>query len=130
MWTDLWFPWPLFAARMVAVAAWAVAAAARGGRPAVVASLLVAGFWASGVLLGTTHSQAAAETPLARWFAEQSGADVGRVGPIWLEGRLRADASPTDYGAALDAVCDGLAIGRDGLADRRVAVIGAGGAAR
>ncbi|MEE2965959.1 MAG: DUF4131 domain-containing protein [Acidobacteriota bacterium] len=102
VWTDLWFPWPLFAARMVAVAAWAVAAAARGGRPAVVASLLVAGFWASGVLLGTTHSQAAAETPLARWFAEQSGADVGRVGPIWLEGRLRADASPTDYGAALD----------------------------
>ncbi len=89
---------------MVAVTVWAlaVAVAVRGGRPAVVASLLVAGFWTSGVLLGATRSQAAAETPLARWFAEQSGADVGRVGPVWLEGHLRADASPTDYGAALN----------------------------
>ncbi|MCX5662548.1 MAG: type I 3-dehydroquinate dehydratase [Planctomycetota bacterium] len=36
----------------------------------------------------------------------------------------------TDYAAALDAVCAGLGIGRPGLAGRRVAVIGAGGAAR
>lgn len=39
-------------------------------------------------------------------------------------------ACNTDYAAALDAVCDGLSIGRDGLKGRRVAVIGAGGAAR
>ncbi|MEO2194521.1 MAG: hypothetical protein ABGY72_00320, partial [bacterium] len=103
VWTGVWFPWPLLIARTAAVTAWAlaVAVAVRGGRPAVVASLLVAGFWTSGVLLGATRSQAATETPLARWFAEQSGADIGRVGPVWLEGRLRADASPTDYGAAL-----------------------------
>ena len=39
-------------------------------------------------------------------------------------------ASNTDYGAALDAVCDGLGIERDALAGRNVAVLGAGGAAR
>ena len=36
----------------------------------------------------------------------------------------------TDYAAALDAVCDGLAIERNELAGRKVAVIGAGGAGR
>ncbi len=39
-------------------------------------------------------------------------------------------ASNTDYAAALDAVCNSLGIGRDGLAGKRIAVIGAGGAAR
>lgn len=39
-------------------------------------------------------------------------------------------ASNTDYGAALDAVCDSLGIDRSGLRGRRVAVLGAGGAAR
>jgi shikimate dehydrogenase len=47
---------------------------------------------------------------------------------------VRADGSlyacNTDYAAALDAVCDGLSIERDGLKGKRVAVIGAGGAAR
>ena len=39
-------------------------------------------------------------------------------------------ASNTDYAALLDATCDALGIGRDGLSGRRVAVLGAGGAAR
>ncbi len=39
-------------------------------------------------------------------------------------------ACNTDYAAALDAVCDGLSIAREGLEGKRVAVIGAGGAAR
>jgi len=39
-------------------------------------------------------------------------------------------ASNTDYAAALDAVCAGLGIRRSQVAGRRVAVIGAGGAAR
>ena len=39
-------------------------------------------------------------------------------------------AGNTDYAAALDSVCDALGIGRDALAGRRVAVLGAGGAAR
>lgn len=36
----------------------------------------------------------------------------------------------TDYAAALDAVCAGLGVERAGLAGKRVAVVGAGGAAR
>jgi 3-dehydroquinate dehydratase / shikimate dehydrogenase len=39
-------------------------------------------------------------------------------------------AANTDYAAALDAVCDGMGITREDLKDLRVAVIGAGGAAR
>lgn len=39
-------------------------------------------------------------------------------------------AANTDYAAALDTVCAALNISRAGLAQRRVAVIGAGGAAR
>lgn len=39
-------------------------------------------------------------------------------------------ASNSDYSGALDAICDGLSIAREGLKGKRVAVIGAGGAAR
>jgi len=39
-------------------------------------------------------------------------------------------ASNTDYAAALDSVCEAMGVGRDGLAGKRVAVIGAGGVAR
>lgn len=39
-------------------------------------------------------------------------------------------ASNTDYAAALDAICEPLDIAREALRGRRVAVIGAGGAAR
>ncbi len=39
-------------------------------------------------------------------------------------------ASNTDYAAAIESVCVGLGIARAALADKRVAVIGAGGAAR
>jgi len=38
-------------------------------------------------------------------------------------------ACNTDYAAALDAVCDALGVERDALASKRVAVLGAGGAA-
>jgi len=39
-------------------------------------------------------------------------------------------ACNTDYAAALDSVCDALHITRDGLRGQRIAVLGAGGAAR
>jgi 3-dehydroquinate dehydratase / shikimate dehydrogenase len=39
-------------------------------------------------------------------------------------------AANTDYAAALDAVCDGMGINREDLKGMRIAVIGAGGAAR
>ena len=77
-----------------------------GGRPTggalVVAVVLGAGFAVGGAALGATHRTAALETPLARWFDERPGARAGRVGPVLLEGRLRADAMTTDYGARLD----------------------------
>ena len=99
----VWLPVPPLAVGVVLVVVWALAVAAvslRAG-PRPVALLLVAGFTAGGLLLGATRHAAAVATPLARWFDDQPGADSGRVGPVLLEGRLREDATPTDYGAAL-----------------------------
>ena len=98
----VWLPPSLFAVRVVLVVVWglAVTLCLRAGPvPATVA--LIAGFTTGGVLLGATRHAAALETPLAQWFASQPGADTGRVGPVLLEGRLRADAMGTDYGVAL-----------------------------
>ena len=55
---------------------------------------------------------------------------IGAVNTITIEpdGRLRGDN--TDYAAALDALCEAMAIAREGLSGRSVAVLGAGGAAR
>ena len=99
----VWLPLPLSGVRVVLVVVWALAVAAVGLRagPVPVTVVLVAGFTTGGLLLGATRHAAALETPLARWFADQPGADTGRVGPVLLEGRLRADAMPTDYGVAL-----------------------------
>ena len=59
-------------------------------------------------------------------LAEQIGA--ANTLTVADDGGLRA--SNTDYAGALDAVCETLGVERAGLAGRRVAVIGAGGAAR
>ncbi|MAE64115.1 MAG: shikimate dehydrogenase [Phycisphaeraceae bacterium] len=70
-------------------------------------------------------------------FVREAGGEVEplaeRIGAantlaVAVDGAL--SASNTDYAAALDAVCDRLQCTRDGLAGERVAVIGAGGAAR
>ena len=73
-------------------------------------------------------------------FVRDSGGEVeplaDRIGAAnTLSVRDGADgprlyACNTDYGAALDAVCEALGSRREDLAGRRVAVIGAGGAAR
>ena len=109
----VWLPLPLFGVRVVLLVVWALAVAAvsRRARPVPVALLLVAGFTTGGLQLGATRHVAAVETPLTRWFADQPGADTGRVGPVLLEGRLREDAAPTDYGVALR-----LTVGRVGRA--------------
>lgn len=60
--------------------------------------------------------------PLARRIGAANTLTVAEDGTL--------SASNTDYAAALDAVCDALRIARRELAGRRVAVIGAGGAAR
>ena len=56
--------------------------------------------------------------------------EIGAVNTVTIEpdGSLRGDN--TDYAAAIDALCDCLGISRADLAGRRVAVLGAGGAAR
>ncbi len=55
---------------------------------------------------------------------------IGAVNTITIapDGSLAGDN--TDYAGALDALCAGMSITREGLADRRVAVLGAGGVAR
>ena len=99
----VWLPLPLLGIRVVLVVVWALAVAVVSMRagPGTVTVVLVVGFTTGGLLLGATRYAAALETPLARWFADQPGADIGRVGPVLLEGRLRADATATDYGVAL-----------------------------
>jgi len=73
---------------------------------------------------------------LLRFVAEQGGevealADqIGAANTLQVRKDGTLYACNTDYAAALDAVCDGLSIERDGLKGKRVAVIGAGGAAR
>ncbi|MFB3891219.1 MAG: shikimate dehydrogenase [Phycisphaerae bacterium] len=61
---------------------------------------------------------------------EQHAREIGAVNTITIsaEGKLRGDN--TDYAAAIDALCSAMGIARDGLAGRKVAVLGAGGAAR
>ena len=59
-------------------------------------------------------------------LAQQIGAANTLV--VGAEGSL--EAFNTDYAAALDAVCEGIACAREDLNGQRVAVIGAGGAAR
>ena len=61
---------------------------------------------------------------------EELARRIGAVNTITLgtDGALRGDN--TDYAAALEALCAAMGIGREALAGRPVAVIGAGGAAR
>ena len=73
---------------------------------------------------------------LLRFVEEQGGeieplaAAIGAANTLTKRTDGTLYASNTDYAALLDATCDALGIGRDGLSGRRVAVLGAGGAAR
>jgi 3-dehydroquinate dehydratase/shikimate dehydrogenase len=73
---------------------------------------------------------------LLRFVAERGGeieplaATIGAANTLAVRDDGSLYAGNTDYAAALDSVCDGLGIGRAALAGRRVAVLGAGGAAR
>ncbi len=73
---------------------------------------------------------------LLRFVKEQGGEieslaeRIGAANTLHVREDGSLYACNTDYAGALDAVCDGLKIKRDELAGRRVAVIGAGGAAR
>jgi 3-dehydroquinate dehydratase/shikimate dehydrogenase len=55
---------------------------------------------------------------------------IGAANTLTVHADGTIEASNTDYAGAIDAVCDALDVKRDDMAGRRVAVIGAGGAAR
>ncbi len=73
---------------------------------------------------------------LLRFVKEQGGQvealaqEIGAANTLTKQDDGTLYASNTDYAAALDAVCDGMGVGRDDLKGQRVAVLGAGGAAR
>jgi len=70
----------------------------------VLVVLLALGFVAGGAVLALGRRMAALEMPLVVWFITQLGADDGRGGPVCLEGRLRRDASPREFGVVLELV--------------------------
>ena len=55
---------------------------------------------------------------------------IGAVNTLTVEPDGRVVGANTDYAAAIDALCDAMSIPREGLAGRRVAVLGAGGVSR
>ena len=73
---------------------------------------------------------------LIRFVAERGGQieplarRIGAANTLTVRDDGSLYAGNTDYAAALDSVCDAMGIARDNLAERRVAVIGAGGVAR
>lgn len=73
---------------------------------------------------------------LLRFVAERGGVieplslRIGAANTLHVRDDGSLYACNTDYAAALDAVCEAMGITRAGLRGRRVAVIGAGGAAR
>lgn len=89
----------------------------RGGTVLVV--LLALGFVAGGAALASGRRMAALEMPLLVWFTTQPGADDGRVGPVRLEGRLRRDATPREFGVVLE-----LAVVRVGQGEAQRPVAG------
>jgi len=73
---------------------------------------------------------------LLRFVREEGGeieplaAQIGAANTLTRRADGSLYASNTDYAAALDSACNGMGITRDELQDKRVAVVGAGGAAR
>ncbi|MEX2216362.1 MAG: shikimate dehydrogenase [Phycisphaeraceae bacterium] len=73
---------------------------------------------------------------LLRFVKERGGSveplaeKIGAANTLTVSDDGSLHASNTDYAAALDSVCDAMGITREELAGKRVAVLGAGGAAR
>ena len=55
---------------------------------------------------------------------------IGAANTLTRHNDGRLEAANTDCAAAIEAVCNGMAIGHDGLKNQRVSVVGAGGVAR
>ena len=96
----------------------AVTAFALRSLRALVVSVGVA-FFATGSLLAIDASSRAVQSPLRTLYDEHLPPTERRPDPMVIEGRLRRDAMPTDYGASLNiaaerAVIDGLTYGTAG----------------
>lgn len=61
---------------------------------------------------------------------EELACRIGAINTIAIDTSGSCRGFNTDYAAALDALCSAMGVGRRDLAGRRVAVLGAGGAAR
>ena len=66
-----------------------------------VAGLALLGFACAGVLLGSTELRAARHAPLREFFDEASATHLNGLPPFTVEGVLRQDAFPTEYGAVV-----------------------------
>ncbi len=77
------------------------------------------------------HKHNALEYVKARGgLVESLAKRIGAVNTIVVGDDGRLAGYNTDYAGALDAICGGLGIERDGLKNMRVAVVGAGGVSR
>lgn len=83
----------------------------RSGYGRGTACALVAGFLAVGGLLGRDAVERAERSSLRRVFDRHAG-DLGRSpDPVVVEGRLRRDAAPTDYGVSLTLAVERIRVG-------------------
>ncbi len=85
----------LVASLAAALVAW------RASHARAFGALILAGFGAAGALLGAVDAERAMRTPLAAFFADYTAQPGGGAWPLTIEGRLRGDATPTDYGASI-----------------------------
>ena len=87
----------------VAVLAWAAAILVRGRAERWFVAAALTGFAACGAALGGT-ARTDLRTPLLAWYATHREGEPRSGGPrrvVLVEGRLRRDALPTEYGASL-----------------------------
>ena len=95
---------PVAVAVAVGVFAWAAAALLfRGRADRLFVAAALTGFAACGAALGAT-ARAELRTPLLAWYAAHREREPRSGAPrrvVQVEGRLRRDALPTDYGASL-----------------------------
>ena len=77
--------------------------------------LLGVAFLATGSLLAVEASSRAIQSPLRTLYDPQlslAGRDAAPVSPVIIDGRLRRDATPTEYGASLNVAVERAVIDR------------------
>ena len=96
---------------LLVVIAWLAALLVVSRRPSlsrgVVLPTVALAFLLVGALLGGQATTTATTSTLQRWYEQDRSAPDG-PGPVVIEGRLRRDATPTDYGASLSLDVDAI----------------------